>query len=112
MPFVIVMVFGAGLAAATLAWGLPPWVGALYGALSLLCFAAYAQDKAAARAGRRRTPESALLLLGLAGGWPGAVLAQQWLRHKNAKAAFQWRFWLTVFVNACALAWAALAQLA
>ncbi len=112
MPFVIVMVFCAGLAAAAVRWGLPLWVGALHVALSLMCFAAYALDKAAARAGRRRTPESTLLLLGLAGGWPGAVLAQQWLRHKNAKAAFQWRFWLTVFVNAAALAWVALATLA
>ena len=105
MPFLIVTLFCAGLAAATLAWGLPLWVGALYGALSLLCFAAYALDKAAARAGRRRTPESTLLLMGLAGGWPGAVLAQQWLRHKNAKAAFQWRFWMTVGVNGACGAW-------
>lgn len=110
MPFVIVMVFCAGLAAATVGWGLPVWVGALYGILSLLCFVAYALDKAAARTGRRRTPESTLLLMGLAGGWPGALLAQQRLRHKNAKAAFQWRFWLTVFINAAALAWVALAN--
>jgi uncharacterized membrane protein YsdA (DUF1294 family) len=105
MPFVIVILFCAGLAAATLAWDLPPWVGALYGALSLLCFVVYALDKAAARAGRRRTPESTLLLMGLAGGWPGAVLAQQWLRHKNAKAAFQWRFWTTVCANAGLCVW-------
>ena len=105
MPFVIVMVFGTGLAAAMLAWRLPLWVGALYAALSLLCFAAYSLDKAAARSGARRTRESTLLLMGLAGGWPGAVLAQQWLRHKNAKAAFQWRFWTTVCANAGLCAW-------
>jgi uncharacterized membrane protein YsdA (DUF1294 family) len=62
-------------------------------------------DKAAARTGRRRTPESTLLLMGLAGGWPGAVLAQQWLRHKNAKTAFQWRFWLTAGANGVLCVW-------
>jgi uncharacterized membrane protein YsdA (DUF1294 family) len=43
-----------------------------------------------------------------AGGWPGAVLAQQWLRHKSSKAAFRARFRVTVIVNAglfLALAW-------
>ena len=46
-----------------------------------------------------RIRESALLLLGLLGGWPGAVLAQQWLRHKSAKPSLRNAFWLTVLVN-------------
>jgi uncharacterized membrane protein YsdA (DUF1294 family) len=75
---------------------------------SIVCFAAYALDKSAARAGARRTPERTLLLLGLAGGWPGAVLAQQWLRHKTRKQPFQVLFWLSVSAHialAGALAW-------
>ena len=84
-------------------------LGALYGAASILCFGFYAWDKAAARAGRRRTPESTLLLLGLACGWPGGLLAQRWLRHKTSKPAFQWRFWLSVAVNVSACAWLLLA---
>jgi len=75
---------------------------------STVCFIAYALDKSAARAGARRTPERTLLLLGLAGGWPGAVLAQQWLRHKTRKQPFQGRFWLSVAAHtalAGALAW-------
>ncbi|AVR96536.1 DUF1294 domain-containing protein [Pseudoduganella armeniaca] len=72
---------------------------AILAALNLLTYVVYARDKAAARAGRRRTPENTLLLLGLLGGWPGALVAQRRLRHKTAKTSFQLRFWLTVIVN-------------
>lgn len=67
--------------------------------LNLATYATYARDKSAARQGRRRTPESTLLLLGLLGGWPAALLAQQRLRHKTAKTSFQVKFWLTVVAN-------------
>jgi len=93
---------------AVLLWRLPAWPAYAYGALSTTCFIVYALDKRAARAGRWRTPESTLLLLGLAGGWPGAIVAQQWLRHKSDKRAFLLPFWLTVAVNLGAfgaLAW-------
>jgi uncharacterized membrane protein YsdA (DUF1294 family) len=110
MPLLTLAAFAAMLAGAVLVGSLPLWVPAAYAVLSLLCFALYALDKAAARAGARRTPESTLLLLGLAGGWPGAVLAQQWLRHKSAKRSFQWRFWVTALLNAGALTWLAWEQ--
>jgi len=87
------------------AWPLPACLLLLYAAASALCFALYAVDKAAARAGRRRTPERTLLLLGLCCGWPGALLAQQWLRHKTSKTSFQLAFWATVAANLAALAW-------
>ena len=74
-------------------------LGAFYACASVVCFAAYALDKRAARTGRRRTPEQTLLLLGLACGWPGAFLAQRWLRHKSSKHAFQMKFWFTVVLN-------------
>jgi uncharacterized membrane protein YsdA (DUF1294 family)/cold shock CspA family protein len=80
-------------------WRVPSWVAALYLAASLGCFAAYAADKAAATAGRWRIPESTLLALGLAGGWPGAIVAQQALRHKSSKASFRASFWLSVIAN-------------
>lgn len=72
---------------------------ALYAFASAVCFIAYALDKSAARQGRRRTPERTLLLLGLAGGWPGGLAAQQLLRHKSSKTSFLAKFWLTVIVN-------------
>ena len=76
----------------------------VYGAASLACFAMYALDKSAAKAGRRRTPESSLLWIGLLGGWPGGLLAQRWLRHKSSKRSFLFKFWLTVAVNVAAIA--------
>lgn len=74
-------------------------IAALYVGASMLCFLVYALDKSAARAGRRRTPERTLLLLGLCCGWPGGLLAQRLLRHKSSKQAFLMKFWLTVVVN-------------
>jgi uncharacterized membrane protein YsdA (DUF1294 family) len=74
-----------------------------YAVMSLLCFLAYAKDKSAARSGGWRTKESTLLILGLLCGWPGAVLAQQLLRHKSSKASFLWAFWATVVLNVAAL---------
>jgi uncharacterized membrane protein YsdA (DUF1294 family) len=44
-----------------------------------------------------------LLLLGFLGGWPGAIVAQQMLRHKTRKASFRSAFWGTVAVNAIVL---------
>ena len=79
------------------------WIAAAYAGMSLLTFIIYAIDKAAARAQRRRTPESTLHLLALAGGWPGALLAQKWLRHKSVKQPFRTVFWLTVVINVAGL---------
>jgi uncharacterized membrane protein YsdA (DUF1294 family) len=80
----------------------------VYLALSLFTFLIYALDKSAAEAGRRRTPEKILHLFGLAGGWPGALFAQQLLRHKSSKREFQTVFWTTVILNCGALIWLAL----
>jgi uncharacterized membrane protein YsdA (DUF1294 family) len=99
MSYFPVLAFAAIYAAASFAWGVPIYVGLAYLVVSIVCFAAYASDKCAARARARRTPERTLLLLGLAGGWPGAVLAQQWLRHKSVKASFRAKFWATACVN-------------
>lgn len=71
--------------------------------MSGVTYLVYAADKAAARFGRYRTPESALHLLEIAGGWPGALLAQRRLRHKTKKRSFQVVFWLCVIVNVAAV---------
>ncbi len=99
MPYLPLLLFALLYAGATLAWDLPPLVAGAYAVTSLSCFVAYAIDKAAARKGGWRTPERTLLLLGLVGGWPGGLLAQQWLRHKSAKRSFQAMFWATAAAN-------------
>lgn len=88
--------------AAAAAWRVPAWVAGLYTGASALAYVIYAADKAAAVAGAWRVPEATLLLVGLAGGWPGAVVAQQVLRHKSSKASFRAAFWMTVLVNVIA----------
>lgn len=80
-------------------WRVPGWLGLFYLVASVICFAAYALDKSAARAGNWRTAEQALLLLGLIGGWPGAIVAQQVFRHKSNKASFRAAFWISVLIN-------------
>lgn len=87
----------------TVLWRPPIWVAGGYLGLSVLTFIAYAGDKQAAERGAWRTSEQTLHLLALAGGWPGALLAQQWLRHKSRKQAFRQTFWLTVGLNLAGL---------
>lgn len=82
--------------------GVSTWFALAYGALSVVALLAYALDKSAAVAGGWRASEQSLLLLGLAGGWPGGLLAQQLLRHKSKKASFRNAFWGTVVVNVTA----------
>ncbi len=66
---------------------------------SAVLFLVYARDKSAARNGAWRTSEGKLHFLALLGGWPGALLAQQFLRHKSCKQSFRAVFWATVFLN-------------
>jgi uncharacterized membrane protein YsdA (DUF1294 family)/cold shock CspA family protein len=84
---------------------LPSLVLGLYVGFSVLAFVAYGVDKSAARNGRWRTKESTLHMLALAGGWPGALMAQHVYRHKSKKQSFRMGFWFTVVVNCGALAW-------
>ena len=72
--------------------------------MSAITFVVYALDKHAAQTGRWRTPESTLHLLELAGGWPGAWVAQQLLRHKSRKPGYRVAFWLMVLLHGAALA--------
>ena len=84
-------------------WKPPLWLAALYVVASGATFVAYAADKTAATSGSWRTPESTLHARALAGGWPGALLAQQFLRHKSTKREFRQVFWATVVLNLAAL---------
>ena len=83
-------------------WGVPLVVLAAYLGASVITMFAYAFDKAAAVRGDWRAPESTLHFLALVGGWPGALLAQQLLRHKSSKVEFRLVFWATVVINVAA----------
>ena len=62
--------------------------------VSLATFFVYGWDKRQAVRNAQRVPEKTLHLLAVFGGWPGALLAQHFFRHKNRKASFQMVFWL------------------
>lgn len=97
--YLVIALFVAFALVVNANWPIPLWVVGLYGLSSVLCFAVYAADKSAAKRGSRRVPENTLHLLALIGGWPGAICAQQLLRHKTQKASFRAMFWPTVVVN-------------
>jgi len=78
---------------------------ALYLAMSIITFIMYAKDKSAAQSNAWRTPESTLHTLSLLGGWPGATIAQSFLRHKSQKVSFKVAHWIMVIVNCGALYW-------
>jgi len=82
----VLQLFGKGL------W----WILPLYLLASLLSFVQYWLDKRSAQNGSRRTAENTLHLVELAGGWPGALIAQQTFRHKTRKASYQAVFWMIV----------------
>lgn len=103
LPLLVAGLFLTGIALAALGGRLPGAFAALYAAASAITFIAYALDKSAARQNRRRTRESTLHLLALAGGWPGALAAQNRLRHKSSKPAFLAVFRPTVVINCLAL---------
>jgi len=84
---------------------IPPLILVLYVVVSLLTFIMYAVDKSTTKRGTWRTKESTLHLLSLAGGWPGALIAQQKLRHKSKKQSFRSVFWVTVVLNCGAFVW-------
>ncbi len=83
---------------------LPSFLMIYYLAVSAVTFIIYATDKSAARAGEWRTRERTLHIFSLIGGWPGAAIAQSFLRHKSKKVKFRSVFWLTVIINCGILA--------
>ncbi|MEA3212576.1 MAG: hypothetical protein QOE70_5633 [Chthoniobacter sp.] len=100
-----VAVFLGALAGAAAFDFVAAWVPGLYAIMSSVTFSAYHWDKIRAGKMERRIPENTLHLLEALGGWPGALLAQQWLRHKTAKVFYQVLFWLIVMAHAVLWTW-------
>jgi uncharacterized membrane protein YsdA (DUF1294 family)/cold shock CspA family protein len=103
MAFVVASFFLAGVAAIVMSGALPNYVLWWFLGVSAMTFAFYAKDKMAAKEGGQRTPESTLHTLALVGGWPGALYAQELLRHKSSKKSFRTVFRVTLFLNVVVL---------
>lgn len=67
--------------------------------LSGLSLLLYALDKSQARRGGQRVAEKTLQLLALAGGWPGAWLAQRLFHHKTVKSSFRLVFAFAILLQ-------------
>ncbi len=104
LSWTVLCVFAATFPVACIAADLPLWIPVLYLVMSVGGFAAYGVDKSAAKAGRGRVSEQTLLTVGLLGGWPGSLIAQQVFRHKTRKRSFRRMFWFTVLINLAVLA--------
>lgn len=96
----LVIVIGSVLSGA-----MPIEILFVYLIASLLTYLVYYFDKTAAQRGAWRTQESTLHALSLIGGWPGALIAQETLRHKSRKTSFRLGFWLTVILNCGVFVW-------
>ena len=83
---------------------LPASTATSYLVMSGLTAAIYAFDKRQAQKSAHRVSEITLHSFAVLGGWPGAMIAQQVLRHKSSKAEFRKTFWLTVIANLVILA--------
>lgn len=89
---------------------IPIQIIAVYGVSSVIAFIMYAKDKNAAEWGEWRTSENTLHFLSIIGGWPGAKIAQSFLRHKSKKLSFRVTYWATVCVNCGVLYWLTTSQ--
>lgn len=76
-----------------------PIIFSAYLLMSIICYFAYRRDKKYARIQQWRTPESTLHMYELFGGWPGGLIAQRILRHKNSKLSYQISFWFIVTLH-------------
>lgn len=79
--------------------------GAYLMVMNVLLFVLMGRDKAAARAGTRRTPETTLLALAVLGGSLGGLLGMVLFRHKSRKPAFRIGYPLILICQLLLAAW-------
>lgn len=101
LHLIVSIVFLATLAIASFGLHkLHPAFFIIYLVMSIATFVVYAMDKHKATNSQWRIPEATLHICELLCGWPGAMLAQVLIRHKNAKLPFQLVFWVMLIINA------------
>ena len=101
----VIGTFFIALAFVTFISNISPLIPVAYVVVSGITFMTYGIDKSKAVRGEWRTPEGALHSLELLGGWPGALVAQWYYRHKNRKVSYQVVYWMIVLINLGALTW-------
>lgn len=89
MRTLVVLLFFCGLLLGYKQALIPAWLIVLYSSLSIFTFVVFAIDKRAAIKDKWRVEEFSLYFFSVLGGWPGALLAQQLLHHKNKKRSFR-----------------------
>ncbi|ADT88365.1 MULTISPECIES: DUF1294 domain-containing protein [Vibrio] len=77
----------------------PPIIVLFYILISAITYVVYAFDKSAMLNNEWRISEWLLHALSLLGGWPGALMAQAFLRFKTLEQPFRMIFWLTALAN-------------
>jgi uncharacterized membrane protein YsdA (DUF1294 family)/cold shock CspA family protein len=71
----------------------------VYLIMSPVTYLLYVTDKISAIKKQWRVMENTLHLFELLGGWPGALLAQKQIHHKNRKISYQIIFWTIVTIH-------------
>ncbi|HBU7567654.1 TPA: DUF1294 domain-containing protein [Enterobacter cloacae] len=95
MNFVFFLLLCTAIGSLFSAWPVAIW----FLLINVLTMVIYGADKMAARKGMRRIPEVTLLVFGVVGGWPGAIMGQQIFRHKTQKQPFKTWFLMSVVVS-------------
>lgn len=101
----VVLLFAGALAVLLILGLCTPYLLVWYVLIGLMTYWQFCQDKRAAQNDRWRTPENTLQFMSLIGGWPGALLAQQRIRHKSRKLSFNVMLWLGIMAHLAGLVW-------
>ncbi|GIV88395.1 MAG: DNA-binding protein [Chloroflexus sp.] len=99
LALLVCVAFIVLLGLATMMADLPVWVIGWYLATSLITLTLYVEDKQRAKHGKRRIPERILHRWELLGGWLGALIGQELVRHKVNKSSYMFVFWLIVVLH-------------
>ncbi|HIQ46763.1 MAG TPA: DUF1294 domain-containing protein [Sulfurovum sp.] len=67
--------------------------------IGIFTYYLYAKDKASSQDGNWRISENTLHVFSLFGGWTGALIAQNKLKHKSSKTNFKISFFISIIFN-------------